>query len=182
METDREVVERGRAGDERAFHELVERYKQLVYALVHRTVPDHTRAEDLAHEVFVRVYSGLPYFRGEARVSTWIYRIVVSTCLQEAAGRAGPGSAGAEAGDPGSRLRLPPRSGERRLSDSRWVGQLEQAIARLPVNYRLLIAGYGLEGIQFDDLGDALQLPPGTARMHVHRAKRQLRRLLDTEF
>src|SRR5215831_6418435 len=80
---ERALVERCRAGEERAFQELVDRYKDLVFALVARTVQDRARAEELAQDVFLRVHRGLPYFRGEARLSTWIYRIAVNVCAQE---------------------------------------------------------------------------------------------------
>src|SRR6476620_7353099 len=82
---ERELVERCRSGDERAFQELVDQYKDLVFALIARTIQDRSRAEDLAQDVFLRIHRGLPYFRGEARLSTWIYRIVANVCLQEQA-------------------------------------------------------------------------------------------------
>src|SRR5881227_3962222 len=85
---ERELVERCRSGEEHAFEELVDRYKDLVFALIARTVQDRSRAEDLAQDVFLRVHRGLPYFRGEARLSTWIYRIVANVCVQDH-GRAG---------------------------------------------------------------------------------------------
>src|SRR5881397_1920266 len=80
---ERELVERCRSGDERAFQELVEAYERLVFALIARTIQDPSRAEDLAQDVFLRIHRGLPYFRGEARLSTWIYRIVANVCVQE---------------------------------------------------------------------------------------------------
>src|SRR5205823_4502835 len=86
---ERELVERCRRGDEGAFQELVDRYKDLVFALIARTVQDRSRAEDLAQDVFLRIHRGLPYFRGEARLSTWIYRIVANVCVQDHA-RAAP--------------------------------------------------------------------------------------------
>src|SRR4026207_2505547 len=79
---ERELVERCRSGDEHAFQELVDRYKDLVFALIARTVQDRSRAEDLAQDVFLRIHRGLPYFRGEARLSTWIHRIVANVCAQ----------------------------------------------------------------------------------------------------
>src|SRR4051794_32026814 len=82
---ERELVERCRSGDERAFQDVVDRYKDLVYALIARTMQDRSRVEDLAQDVFLRIHRGLPYFRGEARLSTWIYRIVANVCLTEAA-------------------------------------------------------------------------------------------------
>src|ERR1700704_1760332 len=89
---ERELVERCRRGDEGAFQELVDRYKDLVFALIARTVQDRSRAEDLAQDVFLRVHRGLPYFRGEARLSTWIYRIVANVCGQDRAHSPVPGS------------------------------------------------------------------------------------------
>src|SRR2546421_3014237 len=86
---ERELVERCRTGDEAAFQELVDQYKDLVFALIARTVQDRSRAEDLAQDVFLRIHRGLPYFRGEARLSTWIYRIVANVCVQNA-GRPAP--------------------------------------------------------------------------------------------
>src|SRR5713101_9963203 len=86
---ERELVERCRQDDEGAFQELVDRYKNLVFAMIARTVPDRSRIEDLAQDVFLRIHRGLPYFRGEARLSTWIYRIVANVCTQNA-GRPAP--------------------------------------------------------------------------------------------
>src|SRR5437763_9819075 len=93
---ERELVERCRRGDEGAFQELIDRYKDLVFALIGRTVQDKSRAEDLAQEVFLRIHRGLPYFRGEARLSTWIYRIVANVCAQDHGRTAAPMSLGDE--------------------------------------------------------------------------------------
>ena len=79
---DRELIERCRSGDDTAFGELVDRYKDLVFGLVYRMVADRSLAEDLAQDVFLKVHRGIPYFRGEARLSTWIFRIVQNVCVQ----------------------------------------------------------------------------------------------------
>ena len=78
-----ELIERCRSGDESAFRELVDQYKGLVFALVSRERGRPGRAEDLAQDVFLRVHRGLPYFRGESKLSTWIYRIVANLLSQE---------------------------------------------------------------------------------------------------
>lgn len=61
----------------------MDHYKNLVFGLVSRGISDRSRPEDLAQEVFFRVYRGPPYFRGDARLSTWIYRIVQNVCVEE---------------------------------------------------------------------------------------------------
>src|ERR1700720_1497684 len=136
---ERELVERCRRGDEGAFQELVDRYKTLVFALIARTVQDRSRAEDLAQDVFLRIHRGLPYFRGEARLSTWIYRIVANVCLQE-----GHPPVTVSFDDERTRAKAMPSGPDRQFGDLEIRDRLEKAIARLPANYRLLIAAHYL--------------------------------------
>src|SRR4029079_10487087 len=174
---ERELVERCRRGDEGAFQDLVEQFKDLVFALIARTVQDRSRAEDLAQDVFLRVHRGLPYFRGEARLSTWIYRIVANVCLQD---HGKP--AATESLDDDRRSRPASGTTDRQFGDLELRDRLEKAIARLPANYRLVIAAHYLDGVRYEDLAEALQIPLGTVKTQLHRAKQQLRRLLETEL
>ena len=156
------LVERCRSGDEGAFQELVDRHKDLVFALIARTVTDRSRAEDLAQEVFLRVHRGLPYFRGEARLSTWIYRIVSNVCVQEHSRTAPTVSLDAVDEADGRPRVAPPAAADRQFGDLELRDRLEKAIARLPANYRLLVAAHYLRGIRYEDLAEALALPLGT--------------------
>ena len=178
---ERELAERCRSGDERAFQELIDRYKDLVFALIARTVQDRSRAEDLAQDVFLRIHRGLPYFRGEARLSTWIYRIVANVCMQEQTRPHAP-SLNVSLDDERTSARVTPSAADRQFGDLELRDRLEKAIARLPANYRLLIAAHYLDGVQYEDLAEALQLPLGTVKTQLYRAKQQLRRLLETEL
>ena len=177
---ERALVERCRAGDAGAFQELVDRYKNLVFALIARTVQDRSRAEDLAQDVFLRVHRGLPYFRGEARLSTWIYRIVANVCVQEQ-GHA-PATISIDARTSNGRPLVRPSAADRQFGDLELRDRLEKAIARLPANYRFVIAAHYLEGVRYEDLAEALDLPLGTVKTQLHRAKQQLRRVLETEL
>src|SRR6476469_1211805 len=125
---EQKLVDRCRHGDDAAFEELVNRYKDLVFALIARTTQDRSRAEDLAQEVFLRVHRGLPYFRGEARLSTWIYRIVANVCAQPY----GP-AATVSLDDAETAAWATPSAADRRFSDFELRDRLEKAIARLPV-------------------------------------------------
>jgi RNA polymerase sigma-70 factor, ECF subfamily len=178
---ERELVERCRRGDEGAFQELVDRYKDLVFALIARTVQDRSRAEDLAQDVFLRIHRGLPYFRGEARLSTWIYRIVANVCLHDQSRPKGGGHTVSIDGDE-PRGRVTVSTTDRRFGDLELRDRLEKAIARLPAHYRLLIAAHYLQGARYEDVAEALQLPLGTVKTQLFRAKQQLRRLLETEL
>jgi RNA polymerase sigma-70 factor, ECF subfamily len=174
--SEQQLIERCREGDEQAFRELVERYKGLVFALVARSIKDPGRAEEVAQDVFVRVYRGLPSFRGDSRVSTWIYRIVVNLLMAE---RQLPPT------EPLEGTGAVPRqfgAADRQFDELTLRDRMEKALQRLPVHYQVLVNGHYLKGMQYEELAAALNLPLGTVKTHLHRAKRQLRRLLETEY
>ena len=110
------LIERCRAGDDAAFGELVDRYKDLVYGLIYRLTADRSRVDDLAQDVFLKVHRGLPYFRGEARLSTWIYRIVQNVCSQARAAKLPEVSWTIEALTAGRFWSLPRWTARRRIS------------------------------------------------------------------
>lgn len=173
-----ELVERCRQGDETAFRELVEQHKGLVVALVSRSVTNRARAEELSQDVFLKMHKGLPYFRGESKLSTWIYRIVINVLSQERPDRA---TASLD-DDSDDRRAVQPVADDRAFGDLVLKDRLHKAIERLPVHYQLLVNGHYLKGMRYEDLAEALNLPMGTVKTHLHRAKRQLRHLLETEF
>jgi RNA polymerase sigma-70 factor, ECF subfamily len=175
--TEHDLVERCRRGDDVAFRELVDQYKGLVFALIARSVPDRGRAEELAQEVFLKVHKGLPYFRSEAKLSTWIYRIVINSLSQE---RKGPVMTSLDEESPAGRVRAV--ADDRSFGDLLLRDRLQKAIERLPVQYQVLINGHYLKGMKYEELAAALDLPMGTVKTHLHRAKRQLRHLLETEY
>lgn len=175
-----ELIERCRQGDETAFRELVDQFKGLVFALTARSVSNRARAEELAQEVFLKVHRGLPYFRGDAKLSTWIYRITFNVLSQE---RPDLATASLDEIRPGeSEPRLKPVVHDRAFADLALKDRLDKAIQRLPLPYQVLVNGHYLKGLQYDELAEALNVPMGTVKTQLHRAKRQLRHLLETEF
>lgn len=177
-EIEARLIARCQQGDEQAFRELVDRYRHLVFALVARSSPERTRVEDLAQEVFLRIHRGLPYFRGEAKLTTWIFRIVVNLLAQESAARHQSREVPLDPARPAHE----PRADDRTLSDLELRDRLDKAMARLPPTYRVLVAGHYLEGVKYEDLAEALDMPLGTVKTHLHRAKKQLRELLETDL
>jgi RNA polymerase sigma-70 factor (ECF subfamily) len=175
-----ELIARCRQGDETAFRELVDQYKGLVFGLTARSVPNRARAEELAQDVFLKVHKGLPYFRGESKLSTWIYRITINVLSQERPELAITSLDAVDEG--GDRPRLQPGADDRAFNDLALKDRLDKAIQRLPIPYQVLVNGHYMKGMRYEDLAEALNLPMGTVKTHLHRAKRQLRRLLETEF
>ena len=173
---ERELIERCRSGDDTAFAELVDRYKDLVYGLISRMVRDRGLADDLAQDVFLKVHRGLPYFRGEARLSTWIFRIVQNVCVQTRTSRR-PDVPLEDGHDD-----RPPRqfgSVDQAFGAIEDRDRLDKALAQLPPNYRMLVVAHYMRGVQYESLAEALNLPLGTVKTHLYRAKRRLRELLE---
>ena len=174
------LVERCRQGDDAAFRELVDQFKGLVFALIARSVSNRARAEEVAQDVFLKVHRGLPYFRGESRLSTWIYRITINAISQERPELAATSLDEVTAED--DRPMVQPGADDRAFGDLVLRDRLQKAIERLPVQYQVLVNGHYLKGMRYEELAEALDLPMGTVKTHLHRAKRQLRRLLETEY
>ena len=178
--SEQQLIERCRHGDDEAFRELVDQQKRLVFALIGRSVPNPARVEELAQEVFLRIHRGLPYFRGESKVSTWIFRIVANVIAEER--KPGLNAISLDAPLPGRDApAIDPGAIDRAYGDLELRDRLEKAIVQLPASYQLLVNGHYLEGLRYEDLASALNLPMGTVKTHLHRAKRLLRHLLETD-
>ena len=135
-----ELVERCRQGDETAFRELVDQYKGLVFGLIARSIANRARAEELAQDVFLKVHKGLPYFRGEAKLSTWMYRIVINVLSQE---RPELATASLDDRDEDDRPRLQPAADDRAFGDlvmARVVQDRWRAERAIDLGFNLAIA------------------------------------------
>lgn len=177
IDDERTLISRAAGGDTAAFEALVARHAPFVYNLALRTLGDPRDAEDVAQEAFLRAWRGLPAFRVDARFSTWLYRIVVNLCYS----RLPALRVGLEAIDIDASLDLPddrppvesgPLTGELRA-------HLHAAIAGLPRSYRMLITMRHLQEMSYLDIAEAANLPLGTVKTGIHRARRQLQAALD---
>jgi RNA polymerase sigma-70 factor (ECF subfamily) len=176
---ERQLIARCRDGSEAAFAELVDAFKGLVYGVIWRTTSDAARADDLAQEVFLKIHRGLPYFRGQARLSTWIYRIVLNVCSEA---RVPSRDAALDDIAPGTELTYGVATRDRAFGDLELRDRMEKALARLPAHVRFLVSAHYLDGKKYEELAEALDMPVGTVKTHLFRARRRLRELLETEL
>jgi RNA polymerase sigma-70 factor (ECF subfamily) len=174
-ESDTELVARARQGDEAAFEQLVLRHQRYVFNLAYRVLGDYTEAEDMTQEAFVRVWRGLSGFRGQARFTTWLYRIVHNLCLNRLPGL--------------QRERLQAEPLEEVLADPGpspadlfavrdQMAFLHAQLERLPEKYRLVLTLRYLQRLSYDEIAAVLEMPMGTVKTHIHRARRLLRERL----
>jgi RNA polymerase sigma-70 factor (ECF subfamily) len=180
-QTDEELVGWCRKRDHDAFAELVNRYKHRVYWLVRRMLGGE-EDEDVAQEVFLRAYEALPGFRGDCKFSTWIYKITRNLCLAELKKRGirgQPLSLQAETDENIHCLLLRSGSG---LQDEIEQLDLSQSVrklmGKLPVQYRTVLTLFYLNQATYEEISQIMDIPLGTVKTNIHRARLQLRELL----
>jgi RNA polymerase sigma-70 factor, ECF subfamily len=177
---DSDLITRAAGGDPAAFQTLVERYRSMVYRVAYQFAGNHYDAEDIAQEVFIKVYRSLDKFRQDAQLSSWMYRIVMNACIDHRRRQSPAGSAafGEEAEHkllntveetPGPEARA--YAGE--------LGQvLESEINRLPHGQRIVFVMRHHQGLKLGEIADALGLAEGTVKRQLHAAVHRLRSAL----
>lgn len=164
-------------GDREAFRLLYERYRDRVYNIIFYSIGDGMRAEDVLQIVFVKIYRGLPGFRFEANLSTWIYRITVNECLNQQRGRGAqhvPFEAllgSDEEFDEGA-------SADRQHADSERREIVHRAVMELSPKLRAVVALKYLEGLSYEEIASVLECSPGTVASRLNRALGELEKRL----
>jgi RNA polymerase sigma-70 factor (ECF subfamily) len=185
--SDREVVELARAGKEAAYRELLRRYERPVFSLIYRMVRDRALAEDLAQETFIKVLNALDTYRPEYKFSSWIFKIANNAAIDQLRKRGVEtlslnGAPDARTADEMEATALQARDGsESPLEEleARELGAaIEVAIGRLRPEYRSCILLRHVEGRSYEEIADALDLPLGTVKTYIHRARHELREFL----
>ncbi len=170
---DTELVASIRRGDPGSREALYHRYKRRVFALAVRIVGAGD-AEEVSQEAFIRIFRGLPKFRGDSALGTWIYRLSVNAALSHRSRR---GAVLSTANDPevpvSSALVEGPPSGDAVLR-----ARLERALWRLPVGYRTVIVLHDVEGLEHEEVAQILGCHVGTSKSQLHKARGKLREIL----
>lgn len=170
-----ELVKRAQKGDQTAFRALVERYQQYVYTLALGMLSSPQDAEDAAQEAFLSAWRGLPKFRMEAKFSTWLYRLTVNAATdllrrrKKTQGQVSVEEApvAVTTPDPGP---TPEEAAERRERQA----AVQQALMQLSQSHRTILLLREVEGLDYQEIGAALHLPPGTVRSRLARARLEL--------
>ena len=185
-------LERLRARDERAFDALVRGYERRVYALVLRMLGSPAEAEDVAQEVFVQVFRAIEQFRGESRLSTWIFRIAVNLSKNRALylhrRHTGQRSDNEDAHELGERVPLGAASKGTaavvarpdQLVEGKQVERIVQrAIAALEDSFRECLLLREVEDMSYDEIAEITGLPVGTVKSRIHRARASVRAFVE---
>ncbi len=171
------LVRRVQNGDKRAFDLLVGKYQLRVNKLVRRLVSDHSEAQDVVQEAFIKAYRALPNFRGDSAFYTWLYRIAVNAAKNHlvARSRRPPGDdvdiTDGDVEDAGvvvAELATPESYAVR----DQLQAALTVALGELPEDLRTALTLCEIEGLSYEDIAQVLDCPIGTVRSRIFRARR----------
>ncbi len=167
---DAQLIAACRRGEARAMERLYHQYKRRVFGMAHRIV-GASDAEEVAQEVFVRIFRALANFRGDSALSTWIYRLTVNAALSHLAKR----GRRQEVGDDGlTDMPAPPTVAR----DSALAARIEAALAELPPGYRAILVLHDVEGLSHEECASILECRVGTCKSQLHKARARMRELL----
>ncbi len=172
---DVELVQRMRVGDADALRSIVERYQDRIFALIFGIVRDRHEVEDVAQEVFLKVFRRIHAFDGRSRFYTWLYRVAANSAKDHVKKRSRRPSVALDdnAGIP-SMLRSPAENAER--SELRLA--VRAAINTLPGRYREVLTLREIEGLTYNEIAAILRVSMGTVESRLHRARARLKQVL----
>lgn len=175
-----DAVDRAQAGDQAAFEQLYRDHVGRVYALCLRMTADTGRAEELTQDVFLRAWTKLSTFRGDAAFSTWLHRLTVNVVLADkrSQGKRWARLMGTDELEPyeGAASKAGLMEPSRTRKGARM--DLEGAIAALPDGARTVFVLYEIEGYRHEEIAEATGTAVGTSKAQLHRARKLLREAL----
>jgi RNA polymerase sigma-70 factor, ECF subfamily len=177
---DAELVVASRSGDQDAFAQLVQRHQRRVFNLVFRMLQQYEEASEITQETFLAAWQGLPAFRGDARFSTWLYRIAYNCCMKQLELRKR---------DRALQVALQAEHIlQRRDVDDRARDELEahgfqdlirEHLSMLPAKYRIVLVLRHLQDMTYEEMAEILTMPIGTIKTHLFRARNLLKERLE---
>ncbi len=184
---DRQLAEQAAQGRQAAYRELLRRYERPIFALVYRMVRDRTLAEDLAQESFIRAFNAIHSYNPRYKFSSWIFKIANNHTIDHLRKKrldtvSIDGSPHASTSEDVAQTRIVVEATDETPEayvEHRELGSLiEQAIGELRPEYRNVVLLRHVEGYSYDEIAEILDLPLGTVKTYLHRARGELKSLL----
>jgi RNA polymerase sigma-70 factor (ECF subfamily) len=174
---DKDLIERCLRGDERAFEDLLCRYRNSVFSICLRMVRNWSSAEDIAQEVFIKVFSALDRYDPSYQFSSWLNRITSNLCidfLRREKDRTISLDQPIGGEDDDLLIQIPTSTAgpDREAESKEMMVVLEEALNSLPEHYRIIVILRHQEQLSYEEISDTLGIPLGTVKARIHRARK----------
>lgn len=167
-----------RNGDEAAFGQLVQKYQKRVYTLTVRMCPTPELAEEAAQEAFLSAWQGLPFFRGDAAFSTWLYRLASNACVDLLRKERRHQGTSLDDDTVGAEIPDTKPTPEEAAETKELRAQIEAGLRQLSPEHRAVLILREIQQLNYEEIADALSLDLGTVKSRISRGRRQLRDFL----
>lgn len=187
-EDDRELVAQALKGDERAFRSLLSRYERAVYNICLKMVRDREEARDLAQEAFTKVFSMLDRYNPSYAFSNWLFKITSNLCIDSMRKRRVSTlpmdqPVQSSEGEFERQYASPTDGPDKTLLKKERMAMLARVIDSLPDHYRIMIVLRHQQDLSYDEIAEVLDVPLGTVKARIHRAREMLKnRLVEEEL
>jgi len=175
VDTDHEVIEGCQRGDEDAFRSLFESHKDKVYSIALRYAGDQAAAMDIAQDTFVKLMARIGQFRGDSTFDSWLYRLVVNSCMDHRRRQKRWLPMVEEFFDT---FRAPQPTALQGLMQDEMQQQIQGVVANLAPEHRMVVVLRYTEGLSYEEIADVLQCSRGTVASRLNRAHKVLERRL----
>ena len=182
MNDDALLVERAQTGDRQAFGQLVQLYQDRIFSALVGLLGCREEARDAAQDAFVQAWRKLDAFRGDALFYTWLYRIAMNQGLSRRRRRRATVSVDRQKEDAGVEPIDPTSDPGQAIDSAEQVAVVRAAVAELADEHRQIIVLREMEGLAYEDIAETLQLPVGTVRSRLFRARAQLKDILQAKL
>jgi RNA polymerase sigma-70 factor (ECF subfamily) len=170
-------------GDKDAFGTILEKYKKLVFHIVFRIVMNNCDREDICQEIFLKVYQHLPRFQYRSKLSTWIAKIAHNTCLNHLQKRdVQLFRRNNKIEQAWENMTYPDHSPAEQFEVNELSSRLNEEISHLPVHYRTILTLYHHDGMSYSEIGEITNLPAGTVKNYLFRARKILKSQLIEKY
>jgi RNA polymerase sigma-70 factor (ECF subfamily) len=185
-EEDIELISRAKAGEEKAYRTLLVKYQRSVFTICMRMVRDRELAADLSQDVFMKVFTMLDRYDSSYAFSSWLFKITSNLCIDHLRKRrveTYPMEAPIEGDDKefSRQYEAPDPTPETQLIRKEQMEYLNEAVEELPPHYRMIILLRHQENLSYDEIAETLDIPLGTVKARIHRAREMLKNRLRKE-
>lgn len=179
--SDNQLIDRVLGGEPDAFGTLVRRWERPIYGLTFRMLGHAEDARDATQETFISAYSNLKNFRGDAKFSSWLYRIALNVCHSKLRKRSGRGDASLEQQfeDVGFEPASPLQAADDRLLGDQVGEHVRRALGAIPAEMRQVIVMKEYEDLKFHEIAEILDIPLSTVKTRMYTGLKELRKRLE---
>ncbi|MEQ1902895.1 MAG: sigma-70 family RNA polymerase sigma factor [Pirellulaceae bacterium] len=168
------LIQAALAGDTQAFGDLVTKYQDRLFNSLIHVLGNEYDAQDITQDAFIQAFRRLDSFRGQSAFYTWLFRIARNLAISRLRGRKQTSSLHAADGSM-REIEGHDDKPEQSLESAESVAQLQQALAKLPEDQRIILVLREFDGLEYETIAEVLEIPVGTVRSRLHRARGQLK-------